>query len=399
MDDSISPPDFNIPEFKANLNACLKSIKRSGTFATFNRMKSAPDPGIYLKNNASISLPLSDEDAQKIKMASHVAPRLEGEAVSVDSNVWEISSNELEIKNDAWKQRLRSIVTTACSSLGLYMTRDRRFSRTLFDSRSTEISAKLSKLLLCEKGALPEPSQCSEDVPGMFATMFIVLPTEHSGGEVTATHAGETKVFNSSQYSASEASWTAWFLDTQYEIKPILTGRRLVLRYNLIHAMDNSTILAEKAKDDAQIAQLRNLFSSWKNNFHNEQYPKTLGYVLDHCYPDFYSRYCLTGRDYHVGSHLRDACEEYGLSLYIAELEIKISGNCGDDDEIVALENGEGTDTGHVGFHTFADELDRQTVLRKVYGLDGTQIDRWLDFDEKSLVQQNAFAGLDPDEE
>ena len=161
MDDSISPStEFNATEFKASLNACLKSIRSSGTFATFDRMRSAPDPGIYLKDPAtSISLPLSDEDAQKIKLACSAAYSSEGEALSVASNAWGITSGKLEVQSEAWKQRLRGIVITACINLGLYATRDRRFSRTLFDSRSAEISAELSKLVLCEQGDLSEPSQ------------------------------------------------------------------------------------------------------------------------------------------------------------------------------------------------------------------------------------------------
>ena len=53
-------------------------------------------------------------------------------------------------------------------------------------------------------------ARSSEDVPGIFATLSIVLATGHSGGEVTVIHAGEKKVFDPSRYSDYEASWTAW---------------------------------------------------------------------------------------------------------------------------------------------------------------------------------------------
>ena len=188
-------------------------------------------------------------------------------------------------------------------------------------------------------------------------------------------------------------------MDASYENKPILTGRRLILKYNLVHAIDKSTILAEKARDGANVAQLRNLFSNWKRNFHKEQYPRTLGYVLEHYYTNFWASYSLTGRDHHVGSHLRDICEEYGLSLYIAEVELEVSGVCCDYGENDEIENWEGTDPGSVGFHAFTGDLDRHTILRKVYDMDGRHIEQWLDFDEKYFVQQNAFAGVDPDEE
>lgn len=53
-------------------------------------------------------------------------------------------------------------------------------------------------------------ARSSEDVPGIFATLSIVLPTNHSGGEITVIHAGEKRVFDPSPYSNTEASWTGW---------------------------------------------------------------------------------------------------------------------------------------------------------------------------------------------
>ena len=63
------------------------------------------------------------------------------------------------------------------------------------------------------------------------------------------------------------------------------------------------------------------------------------------------------------------------------------------------IENWEGTDPGSVGFHAFTGDPDRHTILRKVYDMDGRHIEQWLDFDEKYFVQQDTFAGVDPDEE
>jgi hypothetical protein len=50
----------------------------------------------------------------------------------------------------------------------------------------------------------------SEKVPGMFGTLVIVLPSKHEGGEVRVTHAGETKIFESSIFSDFGTSYAAW---------------------------------------------------------------------------------------------------------------------------------------------------------------------------------------------
>jgi hypothetical protein len=44
----------------------------------------------------------------------------------------------------------------------------------------------------------------------MFGTLVIVLPSKHSGGEVHLSHAGKTRVFNSSKTSQFEFSYAAW---------------------------------------------------------------------------------------------------------------------------------------------------------------------------------------------
>ncbi|KAK0102673.1 hypothetical protein ONS95_006275 [Cadophora gregata] len=402
MDDSVSASaDFNVAEFKANLNACLKSIKSSGTFVTFRPMKMAPDPGIYLMNDAMpISLPLTDEDAKKIKIASQASQPPKGEKISPNPQVWEIFANDLEIRNVDWEQRLRNIVFAVCSGFGLYMTGDDRLCPTMIETRPSDLSAKLSKLVLCEEGgALHESLGCSANIPGTFATICITLPSQHSGGEVTVTQGREKKSFDFSQYSKSEESWIAWFVDVKYETDPILTGRRIFLQYKLVHTTNNSTILEEKAKSNAQNSQIHDLFSSWKDTFHIEHHPKILGYVFEHRYLRFWGCYTLEGQDYHIVSHLRDSCEEYGLSLYIAELEIKVSGVCDDNDGPATLENGEEAETEHVGFHTFAEQLDRHTVLRRIYDPNGNEIDRCLDFNEECLMQEYSFVDVRPDEE
>lgn len=44
----------------------------------------------------------------------------------------------------------------------------------------------------------------------MFATLVIALPSKHEGGEVRVTHAGQTKVFETSLTSDFNASYLAW---------------------------------------------------------------------------------------------------------------------------------------------------------------------------------------------
>jgi hypothetical protein len=45
----------------------------------------------------------------------------------------------------------------------------------------------------------------------MFATLVIVLPSKHEGGEVRVTHSGNTKVFETSKFSEFDSSYLAWY--------------------------------------------------------------------------------------------------------------------------------------------------------------------------------------------
>lgn len=55
-----------------------------------------------------------------------------------------------------------------------------------------------------------DSSPSSEKAPGMFGTLVIALPSKHEGGAVEVTHAGQTKLFETSKFSEFEASYLAW---------------------------------------------------------------------------------------------------------------------------------------------------------------------------------------------
>lgn len=45
----------------------------------------------------------------------------------------------------------------------------------------------------------------------MFATLVIVLPSKHEGGEVRVSHSKTTKVFETSKFSEFDFSYLAWY--------------------------------------------------------------------------------------------------------------------------------------------------------------------------------------------
>lgn len=97
-----------------------------------------------------------------------------------------------------------------------------------------DVNAELYKLLLYEEGAYFKPHLDSEKTPGMFGTLVVCLPSSHQGGELVLRHDGKTVMFDTSVTSEFEVSFAAWYSDVLHEVKPVTSGHRLVLTYNLI---------------------------------------------------------------------------------------------------------------------------------------------------------------------
>jgi hypothetical protein len=153
MADVKSPQSENFYDhdisLKADLDNCLSGLKGDGSFALFERLENALNPGIYLKDGGLIGLPLNDHDAELITKASHAAPFGKGEETIVDTTVrktWELSPRDFELKNPAWEPFVKSIVVKVSSGLGV-------------DAAGNGVSAELYKMLLYDEGAMFQPHQ------------------------------------------------------------------------------------------------------------------------------------------------------------------------------------------------------------------------------------------------
>lgn len=235
----------------------------------------------------------------------------------------------------------------------------------------------------------------------MFGTLVMALPSKYEGGEVHVTHAGKTKVFAASEFSAFEYPYLAWFSDVSHEVKPITSGRRLVLTYNLIHNTIDSKEL--NSRSDKGMAKLRAVFSRWKEM---QDAPKTLALLLDHQYTEASLCYAgVKGHDQHVGSHLREICEEHGFYLYLANLEKSVFGEC-DEDDYDYDSYGYGSGYGRSrdfrrqsSWHKIIEVCDTIISLKRVVDLEGVEVGTDMGFDEETFVQPNALKNAEPDDE
>jgi hypothetical protein len=312
-------------EFKDNLCDCLEGVTSAGSFSTYQHSALFPNPGLHVTGLGIIPLPLSEHDAKAIIGISTRAPFGKKEQTLVDTTVrktWELNSSEFEFRNPAWKTYFEQLVYHAIVGLGVEVS----------------VRAESYKLLLYEEGAFFKAHKDSEKVPGMFGTLVVCLPSKHEGGEVYLSHAGQKKVLDTATTSEFDISALSWYSDVKHEIRPVTSGCRLVLTYNLVDT-SGSTGNQSAAHLFEKRNELQSLLRMWKRDFdHLEKFV----YILEHQYTESSLRLQnLKGQDRALGQHLHTVCSSNGFYLFFAQLNKTESADdsYGADDNEVLLEH------------------------------------------------------------
>ena len=248
-------------------------------------------------------MPLTVKDGEEISKICKRSPFGQRDKTVVDTSVrrtWELDKSEFQLQNPAWNEYLKSLVQRATSELGVEGT----------------VHAKAYKLLLYEEGAFFKAHKDTEKVPGMFGTLVICLSSYHEGGDVCLSHCGQNVIFDTSSTSRFDLSALSWYADVTHEFKPLTSGYRLVLTYNLVQDLSlvkPSANLMMKTKK-----RLKSLLATWQSDYsHQEQ----LIYILDHKYTGNSLRLeTLKGRDAAVGKYLNDVCMENGIFFLLAHM-------------------------------------------------------------------------------
>ncbi|KAN0080621.1 hypothetical protein V8E54_003825 [Elaphomyces granulatus] len=381
-------------EIKESLEQVFSDIKHPGSFLTSTSFKGGINPGLEVSGAGPISLPLSAEVAKKIIQASHVSPYGKGSETLVNESVrktWELNTDQFSLRNPEWSSQLEELLQAAVSGLGLM-------------AEPAEIKAELYKLLVYEEGAFFLPHQDSEKVDGMFGTLVVSLPSKHEGGDVVATHKGESLTFRSSPGSDFGFSYAAWYSDVSHEVKAVTSGYRLVLTYNLIHRP--STMSLENR--DNISAKLVSLLQSWTDlcpssdsagelvecKMDDDDGPALL-YILDHQYTSAELSFTrLKGVDQGRVAEAWKACKKTGFSLFLTSVERTESGDvrewqycqkCGCDH--------------NCSRHRLSERDETLIVLSNIVDPQGCTSFAEINCNDAALIQEDPFFDHDPDEE
>ncbi|KAG8532380.1 uncharacterized protein KY384_002865 [Bacidia gigantensis] len=294
------------------LRKFFSKIKTHGDFATSGRIAGHVATGLKVNGVGRIAFPLIEHQAKQIIEVCHRAPFGQGHNTLVDERVrktWELNPDQFQLSHPYWPSIIEKVTQEVIQNLGL--------------PHGTAVRSNVYKLLLYEEGAMFKPHQDTEKEPGMFGTLAITLPSEYEGGAVLATHRGQSRTL-AVDSPAFFHSYLTWYADVTHEVKPVTSGYRLVLTYNLVRLSGGPRLTASLAL--RQKDELDTIFSSWNRTISlGDRYgAEAFVYVLDHMYTDAsLSLQALKGDDKMKAVYLQEACAQHGFCLYFATMEFE----------------------------------------------------------------------------
>jgi len=245
----------------------------------------------------------------------------------------------------------------------------------------------------------------------MFATVVILLPSPYTGGEVVVQHSTSTKTVDLSSNSTLSTSILAWYTDVRHEVKPIKTGYRLALSFNLIHlpSSGNPASIPSLPSTSQGEARLCEIFQKWKaGGYSVVPKPNLVVYLLEHEYSIAELRDgidSLKGVDAHKVHHVLKAAEAEGVIVGEGLLQIHRSGSADDDGDCHYRRNRRGwgyEEPEREGTPEML-EVDEETIeLQDVVGLDNDELSDLsmikLDGTSNCFIPKKKFDTMSPDE-
>ena len=358
----------------------LRSVERPGDFCV-GGIREIFMPTIDIDGVGRIAFPILPVQAERLVAIAEAAPYGRGEETVIDREVrrtWQVNPAKLRIGGRHWEKTLAGLVADIALGLGV----------------SEPVAADFYKLLVYDTGGFFVDHRDTEKAPGMFATMVLVLPSTHSGGELVIKHVGREVVLDPRPEEPSEIGFAAFYADCVHEVRPVKTGCRLTLVYNLRFVDKRHPLKAPDYR--AEHRRVVELLRNWASA---EDEPDKLILPLEHAYtPAELSFSALKGADAGVASVLVKAAAEADCDLHLALVSIEESGSA--------------EHTGYYGRrHWSRDEeedeefdvaevIDRALILSEWRRPDGGEpgFDDF-PFAEDELCPPDAFGDLIPDEQ
>ena len=294
--------------------------------------------------------------ATALKKCARQAPYGKGTETLVDTSVrrvWEIDADRVELTNPEWTSVVGHALRAAQSDLGL---------------EKQKLEANLYKLLLYEPGCFFLAHRDGEKLDRMIGTLIIALPAFHEGGQLVIRHEGCEAIVDFGKESRFHTQFAAFYADCEHEIRPVTSGFRLALVYNLtLRGRSGRSQPREPASTPPRLPAFsrsgkRKLPDAAASD--DEPLPSKLAVLLDHKYsPKGLTFDVLKGIDRVKANILFAAARESGYDASLALVTHWESGSA---------EPSEGAAYGRYGYrrgygYDFDDDDDGEHEMGEVY--------------------------------
>ena len=301
-----------------DLPELLSSVRCDGDFYVVGSTEIAA-PNLSVDGVGLLSLPFQQGQLAQLIASASLAPFGRGEQTVIDTAVrktWQIDAAQLHFGGRHWQASLDAIVATAAAGLGV----------------SDPVTAQLYKLLIYDTGSFFVEHRDTEKHPGMFATLVIVLPSVYAGGELLIRHGGREVCLPLACPDPSDAAFVAFYADCVHEVRPVTSGTRLTLIYNLIRSGNAGA--AAPPQYPREQAALAAMLLRWAAalDIGIDDMPQKLVYPLEHAYSaaelGFHS---LKNADAAAAKVLAAAAAVAGCDIHLAQVAIDESGSAEHD--------------------------------------------------------------------
>ncbi|KAG5659073.1 hypothetical protein KAF25_007626 [Fusarium avenaceum] len=272
------------------------------------------------------------------------------------------------IRSSGWPSYLKKMCNVVAQQMGI----------------STTVHADIYKMLLYEKGAMFKANTDTEKIPGMFGTLV---------------HCGETVIYESSK---SRASCAGWYSDVTHEVRPVTSGYRWVLTYNL--AINRSLPAPSAGLQRSELRPLRHCIRRWLAEGSERQSPYAY-HVLDREYTEANTSYAsLKGADLARVGALRQACNGLPVTLFLALIEKEEMGDVEFDPCDLQYDyrgamgeyDDEEDDT---SYHHISEVYGTHHKLKTVRDLEGVVVASEMGIEEDDMLDPDAFEDMVGEEE
>jgi hypothetical protein len=381
----------------------LKKIDRPGTFCTSGCLPSAL-PGLEVAGLGAVALPLGKREAAALKKRARQAPYGKGMQTLVDTKVrrvWEIDAEQVVLGNPQWPDIVEQAVRAAQSALGL---------------EKQKLQAHLYKLLLYEPGSFFLSHRDGEKLDRMVATLVVVFPSAHEGGELIVRHEGQEVIVDFGPQSRFETQFAAFYADCEHEIRPVTSGYRLALVYNLTLEKSKRNITAPTSREHiAAATRLLRQWSSQARDSSEDAAPSKLAVLLDHQYtPAGLTRDALKGVDRAKADVLFAAAREAGCDASLALVTLWQSGSAEPSGDYgygygsgrrrgygrYESDSDDGSEDENGGEHEMGEVFDSSLTAEHFSDADGNPLAFGeIPLDEEEIVTKQQLAEGKPDKE